>query len=255
MTEPIRTPVIAGNWKMHKGPESARKFCREFAQVAPVSDARTVLIFPPSVSLTTVKDALTEHGIGVGVQDIHWEKEGAFTGQVSAPMAREAGARYALVGHSERRHVFGETDEETARKVRAAVAAGLVPVLCVGETLEERKAGRLAEVILRQFDAGTGELQDDELAAIIIAYEPVWAIGTGETATAADAQGMCAHVRSVLAELYDGDVAAAVRIQYGGSVKPGNVRELLGQPDIDGALVGGASLTSDDFALIVGWRR
>lgn len=246
---PIRTPVIAGNWKMHKGPESARKFCREFAQVAPTSEDRTVLIFPPAVSVTTVKDALAEHGIGVGVQDIHWEKEGAFTGQVSAPMAREAGARYALVGHSERRHVFGETDEETARKVRAAVAAGLVPVLCVGETLEERKAGRLAEVILRQFDAGTRDLQDDELAALIIAYEPVWAIGTGETATPADAADAHGRLRARLEERL-GSRAKDVPILYGGSVKPGNAAELLAAGDVDGVLVGGASLDPRDFAKI-----
>ncbi len=249
MSETIRMPVIAGNWKMHKGPDAARKFCREFAQVAPPTDHRTVLIFPPALSVTTVKDSLAEHGIGVGVQDIHWEKEGAFTGQVSAPMAREAGARYALVGHSERRHVFGESDEETARKVRAALDAGLVPVLCVGETLEERKAGRLAEVILRQLDAGTREAGDDELAGMIIAYEPVWAIGTGETATPEDAADAHGRLRARLRGRLD-DAADAVPILYGGSVKPDNVADLLAAGDVDGVLVGGASLDPRNFAKI-----
>jgi len=249
MAEQTRTPVIAGNWKMHKGPESARKFCREFAQVAPPVKGRTVLIFPPALSVTAVRDALTEHGIGVGVQDIHWESEGAFTGQVSAPMAREAGATHALVGHSERRHVFGETDEETGRKVAAALSAGLVPVLCVGETLEERKAGRLEEVILRQLEAGIHGVSEDDLAGMLIAYEPVWAIGTGETATPEDAADAHGRLRARLRDRL-GDRADAIPILYGGSVKPNNAAELLAASDVDGVLVGGASLDPRDFAKI-----
>jgi triosephosphate isomerase (TIM) len=174
----LATPVIAGNWKMFKGPDAARSFCREFAQVAPAGP-RTVILFPPAISLTVVRAALSEHGVHVGVQNIHWESQGAFTGETSPAMAREAGAEFALVGHSERRHVFGETDDETARKVAAARNAGLVPVLCVGETIEERRAGRLEEVILRQLDAGLRELGDADFAHLLIAYEPVWAIGTG----------------------------------------------------------------------------
>ena len=249
MAEQTRTPVIAGNWKMHKGPESARKFCREFAQVAPPADDRTVLIFPPALSVTAVRDALSQHNIGVGVQDIHWEREGAFTGQVSAPMAREAGATHALVGHSERRHVFGETDEETGRKVAAALAAGLVPVLCVGETLEERKAGRLEEVILRQLEAGIEGVDDGDLARMLLAYEPVWAIGTGETATPEDAADAHGRLRARLQDRL-GDRAHGIPILYGGSVKPSNARELLAASDVGGVLVGGASLDPRDFAKI-----
>ncbi|MFW5951899.1 MAG: triose-phosphate isomerase [Gemmatimonadota bacterium] len=249
MADPVTRPVIAGNWKMHKGPESARRFCREFAQVAPPVDGRTLLIFPPALSVTTVRAALSEHGIGVGVQDIHWEQEGAFTGQISAPMAREAGARYALVGHSERRHVFGESDDETARKVRAAVEAGLVPVLCVGEKLEERTAGRLEEVILRQLDAGTAEIDDDAVASMLVAYEPVWAIGTGETATPEDAADAHGRIRARLHERL-GTKAGDIPILYGGSVKPANAADLLAAADVDGVLVGGASLDPRDFAKI-----
>ncbi|MEJ2502798.1 MAG: triose-phosphate isomerase [Gemmatimonadota bacterium] len=242
-------PVIAGNWKMHKGPDSARTFCREFAQVAPPGGGRTVLIFPPAIAVTAVREALAEHGVHVGVQDIHWEREGAYTGQISAPMAREAGATFALVGHSERRHVFGETDEETGRKVAAAVDAGLTPVLCVGETLEERRAGQLEAVILRQLDAGIASIEPDDVAALLIAYEPVWAIGTGETATPRDASDAHGHLRARLEERI-GDAAAGVPILYGGSVKPGNAAELLAAPDVDGVLVGGASLDPRDFAKI-----
>ena len=243
------TPVIAGNWKMHKGPEAARKFCREFVQVAPPAGGRTVLLFPPALSLGVVRDALTDHEIGVGVQNIHWEEKGAFTGEISASMAREAGATHALVGHSERRHVFGETDEETALKTAAALGAGLVPVLCVGETIEERKAGRLEEVILRQLEAATKELGEAEVRRLLVAYEPVWAIGTGETATPEDAADAHARLRARLRDRL-GDDAGGIPILYGGSVKPDNARELLAAGDVDGVLVGGASLDPRDFARI-----
>ena len=249
MGETVRTPVIAGNWKMHKGPESARKFCRELAQVlAPVAD-RTLILFPPAISMTAVRDALTAHDVAVGAQNLYWEPEGAFTGEISPKMAREAGAAYALVGHSERRHVFGETDDETARKVEAASAAGLTPVLCVGETLEERKAGRLEEVIVRQLEAGLSAIGDEVVARSLVAYEPVWAIGTGETATPADAAEAHARLRERLQERI-GDGASAVPILYGGSVKPHNAAELLSAEDVDGVLVGGASLDPRDFAKI-----
>ncbi|NIP81126.1 MAG: triose-phosphate isomerase, partial [Gemmatimonadetes bacterium] len=226
MADAVKTPVIAGNWKMHKGPESARKFCREFAQVAPPSGDRTLLLFPPAVSVPVVREALGDHGVGVGVQNLYWEAEGAFTGEISAPMAREAGATHALVGHSERRHVFGETDEETGRKVAAALEHRLIPVLCVGETLEQRRAGRLDEVILGQLDAGLRGIEDDAVARVLIAYEPVWAIGTGETATPEDAADAHGRLRGRLRERI-GDAAAGVPILYGGSVKPHNAAELL----------------------------
>mgnify|MGYP001065205531 CR=1 FL=1 len=249
MAESRKTPVIAGNWKMHKGPEAARSFCREYAQVAPPASDRTVLLFPPALSVPAVRASLEGHDIGVGVQNIHWEPQGAFTGEISASMAAEAGATFALVGHSERRHVFGEADEETGRKVVAAVEAGLVPVLCVGETLEERKAGRLEEVILRQLDAGIAGIPDDAVAGMLVAYEPVWAIGTGETATPADATDAHGRLRARLRDRI-GDAAAGVPILYGGSVKPHNATELLAAGDVDGVLVGGASLDPRDFGKI-----
>jgi triosephosphate isomerase (TIM) len=247
MPTTISKPVIAGNWKMYKGPEAARGFCREFAQVAPTGN-RTLILFPPAISLAVVRAALSEHGVHVGVQNLHWEPQGAFTGETSAAMAREAGATFALVGHSERRHVFGETDDETARKAAAARNAGLSPVLCVGETIEERRAGRLGEVILRQLDAGLRDLDDADLAHLLVAYEPVWAIGTGETATPDDAAQAHGLLRARLQE-YAGD-AAAVPILYGGSVKPDNATELLAADHVDGVLVGGASLDPRDFAKI-----
>lgn len=249
MADTVRTPVIAGNWKMHKGPESARGFCREFVQVAPPASDRTVLLFPPAIAVTAVREALGEHEVGVGVQSIHWEAEGAFTGEISAAMAVEAGAGFALVGHSERRHVFGETEEETGKKVAAAVDAGLVPVLCVGETLDQRKAGRLEEVIIGQLDAGIAAIDEDAIAGILVAYEPVWAIGTGETATPEDAADAHGRLRTRLRERIGAD-ADAVPILYGGSVKPHNAAELLSAADVDGVLVGGASLDPRDFAKI-----
>jgi triosephosphate isomerase (TIM) len=248
MANALRTPVIAGNWKMYKGPDAARNFCREFAQVAPAVD-RTLIIFPPALSLTAVRSALVDHGIGVGVQNIHWEAEGAFTGETSARMAREAGAAYALVGHSERRHVFGETDQDTTRKVTAALAAGLIPVLCVGETIEERKAGRLDEVILRQLDAGLQDVASADFGRLMVAYEPVWAIGTGETATPEDAADAHGRLRARLRERM-GDAGRGVPILYGGSVKPDNAAQLLAVDQVDGVLVGGASLDPRDFARI-----
>jgi triosephosphate isomerase (TIM) len=248
MSKRFETPVIAGNWKMHKGPDAARKFCREFIQVAPTT-SRTLILFPPALSLTVVRAALAEHRIGVGVQNLHWEPEGAFTGEISPGMAREAGADYALVGHSERRHVFGETDEEVSRKVVAARSAGLYPVLCVGETLEERRAGRLEEVILRQLDAGIQGMDDGDLSHLLIAYEPVWAIGTGETATPDDAADAHRRLRARLRERL-GEGADHVPILYGGSVKSDNASGLLAADDVDGVLVGGASLDPRVFARI-----
>jgi triosephosphate isomerase (TIM) len=248
MSTTLEKPVIAGNWKMYKGPDAARSFCREFAQVAPGGN-RTLILFPPAISLTVVRAALSEHEVHVGVQNLHWEPQGAFTGETSPAMAREAGADFALVGHSERRHVFGETDEETARKVAAARNAGLMPVLCVGETIDERKAGRLEEVILRQLDAGLRDLGDADLAHFLVAYEPVWAIGTGETATPDDAAEAHGRLRARLRERV-ADAAANVPILYGGSVKPDNAAELLAADDVDGVLVGGASLNPRDFAKI-----
>lgn len=254
MTEtnsPLTKPVIAGNWKMNKGPEEAREFCRAFAEAFPARVDRTVLVFPPAISLLAAVEALRERPeIGLGVQNIHWEAEGAFTGEISAPMARSAGARFTLVGHSERRHIFGETDEDTRRKVAAAFQHGLIPVLCVGEKLEEREAGRLQEVLLRQLDTATEGLDDEQLRRIVVAYEPVWAIGTGVNATPDDAAGAHAILRARLAERLGEDAAGRVPILYGGSVNPKNAASLLAASDVDGLLIGGASLAPDSFAEI-----
>jgi triosephosphate isomerase (TIM) len=241
-------PVIAGNWKMHLGPEGARAF---FAGLSldEVPDDRELVVFPPAVSLAAAVEARGRRPrVELGVQNIHWEDSGAFTGEVSAPMALEAGARFALVGHSERRHLFRETDEEVARKVGAARRHGLVPVVCLGETLEERRAGRVQEVILRQLDAALGALGADGRS--LVAYEPVWAIGTGETATPEDAAAAHATLRARLVEAWGRAAAARVAILYGGSVKPDNAAELLAAPEVDGVLVGGASLDPRSFAEI-----
>ena len=236
--------VIAGNWKMHTGPSATRAFFERLS-LDGIDEAHELIVFPPAVSITAAVAAAPQ-GVAVGVQNVHARDEGAFSGETSAPMARDAGATYVMVGHSERRHVFGETDDETAAKVAAGRRHGLVPVLCVGETIEERRAGRVEAVVLRQLEVAPSELVDD--GAFLVAYEPVWAIGTGEPATPADASEAHGVIRARLAEA--SDAAGAVPILYGGSVKPANAAELLAAPDVDGVLVGGASLDPESFAAI-----
>ena len=246
----LTKPVIAGNWKMHIGPGACREWAAAFTGAYAPAD-RSIVIFPPAATLPVLSWALREReDIALGVQNIHWEAKGAFTGETSAPIAREAGARLALIGHSERRHVFGETDEQVARKVQAALAHDLDPMVCVGELIEERRAGRVDEVILRQLDAVLAVLPKDAAARLAIAYEPVWAIGTGETATPADASAAHATLRRRLVERLGAEAGAAVPILYGGSVKPDNAAELLAAPEVDGLLVGGASLDPAGFAAI-----
>jgi triosephosphate isomerase len=246
----MRRPVLAANWKMNLGPTEARTFIDAFtARWSPRSD-RTVLFFPPSISITTVVHALGNRSdLGVGVQNIWTEDKGAFTGETSAPMARDAGARFTLVGHSERRHVFGETDEQTAKKCAAAVRNGLVPVLCVGELLEQREAGQTVAVCLRQLRTGISLLDQRTIAEMVIAYEPVWAIGTGKTATPDDAAEVHGAIRGALHELV-GDAAGDVPILYGGSVNEGNAAALLAASNVDGLLVGGASMDIESWAPI-----
>jgi triosephosphate isomerase len=251
MTHRVKRPVIAGNWKMHKGPDEAAQFCRAFADTYAARDDRTIVFFPPAISITAARDAWRDRkDLQIGVQNMHWEASGAFTGEVSAQMAAQAGAAFALIGHSERRHVFGETDEEVARKVAAALAAGLIPVACVGEKLDERQSGRLREVLLRQLDAILGALPPGAANALIVAYEPVWAIGTGVNATPDDAAQAHALIRERVAEQTDSNAAAALPILYGGSVKPDNAAELLAADGVDGLLVGGASLDPNGFSRI-----
>lgn len=232
--------IFAANWKMHLGPNGANAFLDAFLPAYTPSADREVWFFPSAIALpTTVARTNGLEGVTVGAQNVHWEPKGAFTGELSVPMAAEAGARAGLVGHSERRHVFGETDEETGHKVRALLAADLAPMLCVGETIEEREAGNTLAVVRRQM-AVLQDLDAGSLNQLLIAYEPVWAIGTGRTATPADANEVHAAIRTLLAD--SGADAANVPILYGGSVKPSNIEELLRDPEIDGVLVGGASL-------------
>ncbi|HPV77278.1 MAG TPA: triose-phosphate isomerase [Gemmatimonadaceae bacterium] len=247
----MQRPVFAANWKMNHGPSDARAFMRSFlAHFARRTD-RQVIFFPPAVTLTTVLEMIKERqDILVGVQNIHWEDKGAFTGELSAGMARDAGATVALVGHSERRNIFGETDEQTGLKVAAAVRAGLTPMLCVGETLEEREQGRTEQVVLRQLRAGIANIDPHHVATTLVAYEPVWAIGTGRTATPDDAGVIHVLIRQELVGLL-GERGNAIPICYGGSANRGNASALLAAPEVDGLLVGGASLDAEGWSSIV----
>lgn len=238
----MRRMIFAANWKMHYGPSAARAFMRSFLNTYQRATDRQVLFFPPALSLAAVRELAAERNdIGFGVQNIHWADQGAYTGELSGPIAHDAGADYVLVGHSERRHIFGESDQHCAEKCAAAERAGLTPILCVGETLEERECGATEAVVVRQLTTGLSRLAQRDVSTSIVAYEPVWAIGTGRTATPEDASQIHAVLRVVLTELI-GDRADDVSILYGGSVTPANVRELLNAPDVDGVLVGGASL-------------
>ncbi len=246
-----RTKFVCGNWKMHKTVAESLALVKELAAgLGEAAGKVQVAVAPPFTALHAVGQALRGTAIEVSGQDVFWEVQGAFTGEVSAPMLAEAGCRHGIVGHSERRQFFGETDETVRKKTGALLQAGLSPIVCVGELLAEREAGRTLEVVGRQVRQGLAGLSAEQLGKITIAYEPVWAIGTGKTATTAQAQEVHAAIRKILREL-GGTVADAMRIQYGGSVKPDNARELMSQPDVDGALVGGASLKAPDFLAIV----
>jgi triosephosphate isomerase len=247
----VKHPVFAANWKMHHGPTDARHFMRAFLAHYPRQHDRTVLFFPPTLTFCTVAEAVRDRSdILLGVQNIHWEDKGAFTGETSAPIARDAGARVVLVGHSERRNVFGETDEDTRKKCAAALRAGLTPMLCVGEKLEERERGSAEAVVLRQFRAAVDGLEPHQVASMLFTYEPVWAIGTGRTATPDDAAAMHAVIRDALRSVAP-ERASAIPILYGGSVNPGNAATLLAAAEVNGVLVGGASLDADGWASIV----
>ena len=251
----MRKPVLAANWKMNHGPSDARAYMRTFLARYARSGNRTVIFFAPAVTLPAMVDATKERqDILLGIQNIYWEDKGAFTGEISAPMARDAGARLTLVGHSERRHIFGEKDDETRRKCAAAARAGLRPVLCVGEKLEERRAGETESVVLRQLHAGVGDLDPAHMAQMLIAYEPVWAIGTGQTAEPQDASAVHTLIRGALKQLA-ADRANEIPILYGGSVNTGNAQTLLATPEIDGLLVGGASLDPEGWATIARARN
>jgi triosephosphate isomerase len=247
----MRTPIIAGNWKMYKTVGDAVKYVKEFRSlVKDVTDVE-IVVAPPFTALHAVAEAARASNVIVAGQDLHWEREGAFTGEVSAPMLREAGAECVIIGHSERRTHFGETDDSVNRKTHAAFAAGLTPIVCVGETLDQRDRGETLAVLDRQLNKGLDGLTAEQLSLLIIAYEPVWAIGTGRTATPEQAGEAHGHVRRRLHQWFGASPAEACHVIYGGSVKPDNIRDLVGQPDVDGALVGGSSLDVAQFFQIV----
>jgi triosephosphate isomerase (TIM) len=246
----MRTPLIAGNWKMHLITAEALRLVDEIKAALSSLSGVEVVICPPSTALSAVGRALGGTRWGLGGQTMHWEPKGAYTGEISPPMLVDVGCRYVILGHSERRQYFGETDETVGRKVRAAFAHELIPIVCVGERLEEREAGRTDAVITRQVSVAIREHTHDRLRRLVVAYEPVWAIGTGRTATANEANRVAGVIRSTLAAAGNAGAASEVRILYGGSVKPENIEEFTGQPEIDGALVGGASLDAQAFAAI-----
>ena len=250
-----RRPLIAGNWKMHKTVPETLAYIEAFKPLVAGVDDRDIMLAPPFTALDAAQRALEGTNIALGAQNCHWEEEGAFTGEVSPRMLADLGVTYVIIGHSERRHIFGETDEMIRRKVEAALRHELVPILCIGERLEEREAGKTLSVLERQLKEGLKGLSASDLRDLVVAYEPVWAIGTGKTATPEQAEEAHAFCRKLLAGMFGEEFAERARILYGGSVKPENVVGLMARPDIDGALVGGASLKPDVFARIVCFGR
>jgi triosephosphate isomerase len=246
-----RQPLIVGNWKMHCTRAEARALVASLTPLVLDTPGREIIVAPPFTALETVARTIMGTPIGLAAQNLHWEAKGAFTGEISAGMLREIGCTAVIVGHSERRQYFGETDDTVNRRIRAALAAGLLPIVCVGETLEQRQGGDTGRVIERQMRGGLADLAAADIAKCVVAYEPVWAIGTGHTATPAQAQEAHALIRRLAATLATADVAERLRILYGGSVKADNIDGLMAQVDVDGALVGGASLQAESFARIV----
>lgn len=247
----MRRPIIAGNWKMNNTIADTKALVKDLIPL--VKDAKCdVVICTPYTDLAAAVEATAGTNIKVGAENVHWAEKGAFTGEISAKMLTELGVEYVIIGHSERRQYFGETDETVNMRVKAALAAGLKPIICVGELLEERESGKTTEVVTRQTKAAFKDIDKDELDNIVIAYEPVWAIGTGKTATAQDANDTIKVIRDTMAELYCPKCAEErVRIQYGGSMNPKNASELMAMPEIDGGLIGGASLKAEDFSKVV----
>ncbi len=247
----MRKPIIAGNWKMNKTPGETVSLIKDLIPLVADVDKVDVVVCPPFVDLAAAKDALAGSNIKLGAQNMHFEESGAYTGEISPGMLLALGVEYVILGHSERRQYFGETDEGVNKKVKAALKAGIKPIVCVGETLEERESGITAEVVCKQTKLALLGLSEEEAAGIVIAYEPIWAIGTGKTATADDANDTIGAIRDAVKQVYGGATAKAVRIQYGGSMKPSNASELMAKSEIDGGLIGGAALKAEDFAGIV----
>jgi len=247
----MRRPIIAGNWKMYKDVNAAVELANEIKRGAFDVEDVEIVICPPATNLGDVGEMLIESNIHMGAQNCYWEAEGAFTGEISTSMIKSVGCKYVIIGHSERRKYFGETDETVNKKIKAAIDSGLFPILCVGETLEEREAGKTMEVVKTQVSGALSGFDEAYLDTLIIAYEPVWAIGTGKTATPEQAQEVHAMIRGLLSELYSEAFSDSKRILYGGSVKPDNIEKLMQEKDIDGGLIGGASLKSDGFVDII----
>lgn len=249
----MRRPIIAGNWKMNMTPSEARALVEELKPL--VKDAKCeVVVCPPYVDLSAVSELIKGSNIRLGAQNIHWAEKGAFTGEVSANMLKELGVEYAIIGHSERRQYFGETDETVNARAKAAIAAGITPIICVGESLEERERGRTEAKVSGQVKKDLEGIAARDVAKLVIAYEPIWAIGTGKTATDEQANETIGMIRATVAGMFGKETAEALRIQYGGSMKPSNARSLMAMPEIDGGLIGGASLKAVDFSQVVNYN-
>ena len=250
-----RTPVIAGNWKMNTTPSEGAKLAQELNDLLPDTDGVDVIIAPPHTHLFSVNEIIKNGPIKLAAQNIHFKDSGAFTGEISAEMIREIGCEYVIIGHSERRQFFSETDESVNDKTRAALDSGIKPIVCVGESLEERESGKALDVILKQLEGGLKDLPKELSMAIIVAYEPVWAIGTGKTASDEQAEEVHKFIRESLERIFGQEISSSTRILYGGSVKPDNIDGLMAQPNIDGALVGGASLKAETFKNIIKFKK
>lgn len=250
----MRKPIIAGNWKMNNTVAAGVALVKDLAPLVKDNAAVDIVVCPTFTALGPVAEAAKGTNIHVGAQNVHWEKSGAFTGEISAEMLSELGIEYVVIGHSERREMFGETDEYVNKRAKAALAAGIVPIICCGETLETREAGTTNAFVGAQIEAALDGLTPEQVAGLVIAYEPIWAIGTGKTATFEQAEEVCAHIRETVKAKFDAATADAVRIQYGGSVKPATIDGLMQKPNVDGALVGGASLKATDFSAIVNFK-
>ncbi len=246
----MRKPIIAGNWKMHKTMDEALKLANDIKDEANKTDIEIVICCPFTV-ISEVKRAIEGTKVKLGAQNMHWEEEGAFTGEISANMLKDLGVDYVIIGHSERRQYFNETDEIVNKKVIKAIEKGLKPIICVGETLDEREKNKTFDIVKRQTLIALENIGRDEMIDVVIAYEPIWAIGTGKTASSQDANEVIAYIRSLLQDKYGSEISEEIRIQYGGSVKPSNATEIMNEADIDGALVGGASLKAKEFLEIV----
>jgi len=243
----LRKPIIAGNWKMYKNASEAKIFAEEVTVALPPAEKVDAVICAPSLFLQSLVETAKNTDLKIGAQTMHEETEGAFTGEVSPTQLKDLGVEYVIIGHSERRQYFNETDESANKKVLSAFENGLAPILCVGESLQQRENGETGSVVEAQVEKGVAELSADQAAKLVVAYEPIWAIGTGKTATAEDANEVCGIIRKKVGSLFNDETAQAIRIQYGGSVKPANIEELMNMEHIDGALVGGASLEADSF--------